>query len=333
MVSIRDQDSPYRRRDLPQTPLTTGEDTRGLTALDIPPAYVYFDRRRTRPRAQYQMSQTLICSIIGHFYQPFTAALTTSSSPTAAGTPLSTEIAMRLPVRHILVIALAITSAVVIMACSNETARIPAPALNPATPTPTKPPTPTAVLYHAAVDVNLPEPPFEPDVQEKYDLGLKLSFQGEHRQAITAFTEAQSLHGQPSAAISNNIATEYHLLGNQKLAIHHYSASLAIADNSGIRSTRAAAYLLDDQCQLAIRDANRSLEMPPTSAPAYDSRAEAHTTLAHCYARRGDSKEAIVSARHAVNIMQLAGYPEPLIKPWQQQARRWEQHFRHNRLQ
>ena len=248
-------------------------------------------------------------------------------------TPLSMKIAMRLSVRHILVIALAITSAVGILACSNEPARIPALALDPDPLTPTKPPAPTAVLYHAAVDVNLPEPPFEPAAQEKYDLGLKLSLLGEHQQAVAALTEAQRLHGRPSAAISNNIATEYHLLGNQKLAIHHYSASLAIADNSGIRSARATAYLLDDQCQLAIRDANRSLEMPPTSAPAFDSRAEAHTTLAHCYARRGDFNQALVSARHAVNIMQLAGYPEPLIKPWQQRAQQWEQHFSRSGLQ
>ena len=277
------------------------------------------------------MSKTLIFSIIGQFYTPVTAALTTSSSPTAAGTPLSMQIAMRLPARHTLAIALAITTTVVILACSNAA---PAPASDhPSNPTPTQPPTPTAVLYHAAVDVNLPEPPFEPDAQEKYDLGLKLSLQGEHRQAITAFTEAQSLHRQPSAAISNNIATEYHLLGNQELAIHHYSASLAIADDSGIRSARATAYLVDDQCQPAIGDANRSLEMPPTIAPAFDSRAEAHTVLAQCYARRGDFNQAMDSARHAVNIMQLAGYPEPLIKPWQQRARQWEQHFWHNRLQ
>ena len=239
---------------------------------------------------------------------------------------------MQLPARRNLIAAVAATGMAVILACSNVAAPAQAPD-RPANSAPDQRPMSTAALHHVSVDVNLPEPPFEPEVQEKHDRGIKLSLQGEHRQAITAFTEAQRLHGQPSAAISNNIATEYHLLGNQKLAIHHYSASLAIADNSGVRSARATSYLMDDQCQLAIRDADRSLEMPPTSAPAFDSRAEAHTTLAHCYARRGDFNQATASARHAVNIMQLAGYPDPLIKPWQQRTQEWEQHFRRNQLQ
>ena len=239
---------------------------------------------------------------------------------------------MQLPALRNIIVAMAVTGLAVILACSNAAAPAQAPD-RPANPAPDQRPTSNAALYHAAVDVNLPQPPFQPEVQQKYDRGIKLSLQGEHQQAIAAFTEAQRLHDQPSAAISNNIATEHHLLGNQKLAIHHYSASLAIADNSGIRSARATSYLMDDQCQLAIRDANRSLEMPPTSAPAFDSRAEAHTTLARCYARRGDFNQAIASARHAVSIMQLAGYPEPLIAPWQQRTQEWEQHFRRNRLQ
>ena len=236
---------------------------------------------------------------------------------------------MQLPSRSNLITAVAATGLAIILACSNAMS---APH-RPDSPTPDQRTTSTAALYHAALDVNLPEPPFEPDAQETYDRGITLSIQGEHQQAIAAFIEAQRLHDQPSAAISNNIATEYHMLGNQKLAIHHYSSSLAIADNSGIRSARATAYLLDDQCQLAIPDANRSLEMAPTISTAFDSRAEAHTTLAHCYARRGDFNQATASARHAVNIMQLAGYPPPLIKPWQQRTRQWEQHFQRDRLQ
>ena len=238
---------------------------------------------------------------------------------------------MRLPTRHSLAISLAVTGAIFFLACSNAPAPTIAPAFNPAAATPTNPPTPTPGLNHAAVDVSLPEPPLQPHAQEKYDLGLELAFQGQHQQAIAAYAEAQRLHGQPSAAISNNIATQYYLLGNQHLAIHHYSASLTIADNSGVRAARATAYLMDDQCQLAIDDANRSLEMPPAIAAGFDSRAQAHTTLAHCHARRGEFNQALASARHAVYIMQLAEYPEQLIQPWQQRAQSLEQSFRHNR--
>ena len=88
---------------------------------------------------------------------------------------------------------------------------------------------------------------------------------------------------------------------------------------------------MDDQCRLAIGDANRSLEMPPTTAAGFDSRAEAHTTLAHCHVRRGDFNQALASARHAVYIMQLAEYPEQLIQPWQQRTQHLEQSFRHHR--
>ena len=150
-----------------------------------------------------------------------------------------------------------------------------------------------------------------------------LMFQAQYREAIEQFTKAQQAHGNPSAVLQNNIGTAYAFLGEHQQAIAHLTNAISIEDNPRYRKARASSYAANNQCDLAINDANAALSMPPMSAPGWHTDAEAHGVLSNCYFAQSDHTNALKHLQDYASIAKDNQYLPDVIASFYTGAAWW----------
>ncbi len=133
---------------------------------------------------------------------------------------------------------------------------------------------------------------------------------GLYENAVIAFKEAQSHHGEPSSVLENWIALSYDALENYDLAIQHHSYAIALGDDAINRANRGASYLNNLQCEPAMVDAEAALTMAPKSTDGYHTDAEANTILATCYYLQDDLLPALQHADAALALARGSNYTE-----------------------
>ena len=143
----------------------------------------------------------------------------------------------------------------------------------------------------------------------EFDRGEDLYLQGEYRAAILAYQLAKKHRNEPSRTIENRIGTSLQALDNHRQALAHFTVALEIQDNPMDRVNRATSYAHNNQCQRAIQDSQRALEMNHAVSASYHTDAEAHAIMAFCYLQNDDSHSTIEHANKALKLMNSTGYP------------------------
>ena len=157
-----------------------------------------------------------------------------------------------------------------------------------------------------------------------------LYLQGEYQAAILAYELAKKHRNKPSRTIENRIGTSLQALDNHRQALARFTVALEIQDNPLDRVNRATSYVNNNQCQRAIQDSQRALEMNHAVSDSYHTDAEAHAIMAFCYLQSDDHHSTIEHANKALKLMNSAGYPaEELatIHGWAGTAHHLEQNY------
>ena len=189
------------------------------------------------------------------------------------------------------------------------------------TPYPTYTPFPTATVgagfasdnTYEVVEMGTTEDFLLPQTYAALEEGIALFTSGEYAAAISRFKEAKALHGKPSSLIESWAGHAYSALGEDSVAIEHFSNAINIKGDALTYTNRAITYLENNQCALAIPDAKAVLALEPMSIPGLHTDVEANTVLASCYAYDGHTSAALQHIDAAIVIVEEEGYPEEEI--------------------
>ena len=143
--------------------------------------------------------------------------------------------------------------------------------------------------------------------------GLELYKAGEYLAAIDSYKEAQQHHAKSSVNLENQIGIAYGDLGMYNLAIEHFSNAIGIKDTARDRVNRALNYFQDDQCNMAILDAQVALSLEPQFVLGFHTDAEANIVLAACY-EYGDNPAALQHLDAAIDIAEENEYEATVIR-------------------
>ncbi len=86
--------------------------------------------------------------------------------------------------------------------------------------------------------------------------------------------------------LQNRIGTSYLFLGQNEVAIQHFTNAIELEDNAPDRIIRSFLHREIGNCTEAIEDAKAALALEPTATPGYHTAAEANFLLAICYAQQ-----------------------------------------------
>ena len=176
-----------------------------------------------------------------------------------------------------------------------------------AVPVPTATPRPTPPVH---VPTSTPELEGIRD-DDEYFLGAALDAAeeawtllqaGDYEDAIQEYRKALEFHGRPSAVIEHGIGVAYSLLGEHSLAVHHYTRSLQVSDDSLTRAARAGSHRHLGRCDLAKQDALTALEFPEERGRANSAHQNAHVILSYCYESEGNIPQTIQHLTEATEI-------------------------------
>ena len=166
--------------------------------------------------------------------------------------------------------------------------------------------------------------PLLPHTQRLVSEAVDLLESGSHDQAIQKLKEALKTHGKPSSDIHHLIGAEYHYNGNYAEAIEHYSIAIATRPHPDSYLGRADVYYAQNQCALAISDADRSLYLLTTSTdPAY-IQTEANFIKALCMSYSGDLQEALEHLEQAISHAKQAQYTPEAFQDLTNRKDEWE---------
>ena len=134
-----------------------------------------------------------------------------------------------------------------------------------------------------------------------------------------------AIHGKPSSVLEGRIGFAYTALGEDSLAIEHFSNALAVRESALAYLNRGYAYLDLSRCDLAVIDAEASLSLEPVIDIGFHSSAEAFAILALCHAYNGDFQAAVQHAEVAMSLAEQYQYPAEDLANWNDVLIEWSQ--------
>ena len=191
----------------------------------------------------------------------------------------------------------------------------PRPIADPTMPSPTVTAQPTLIPSTPDFVELGPEEYFRGRALRAARKGTELFEAGEYQAAIDSYKEAQHNHGKPSAILENRLGLAYENLEMYSLAIEHYSNAIAIEDSALDRLNRAINYFKDDQCNMAIPDAQVALSLEPQFVSGLHTDVESNYLLAACY-EYDDDLAALQHLDAAIDIAEEHEYETVIIAEW-----------------
>jgi len=116
---------------------------------------------------------------------------------------------------------------------------------------------------------------------------------GNFEEALAMYKKALNIHGKPSYLLDWEVGFIYEMLGQFKPAIDHYTRSLEVYDDNGIRADRAYAYMALGLCHQAKPEAEIVLNGQEVITGLDSAHRTGHQTLAMCYQSEGNWLNAI----------------------------------------
>lgn len=132
---------------------------------------------------------------------------------------------------------------------------------------------------------------------------------GNFEEALAMYKRALNIHGKPSYLLDWDVGFIYEMLGQFKPAIDHYTRSLEVYDDNGIRADRAYAYMNLGLCHQAKPEAEMVLKGQEVITGLDSAHRTGHLTLAMCYQSEGNWRNAIHHTNKYIGVNRsIEGY-------------------------
>ena len=149
-----------------------------------------------------------------------------------------------------------------------------------------------------------------------YSLQKEYSLTDDHASKALDIMDTMKYEPLLQAAVHKLKGVAQAALGHQKRSIETYSEAIIYGDDAQLRSLRANAYLAENLCPEAIKDANTALLMEPIHEVGYHSDADANTVLGVCSYQDGDLISAEQYLTEALAIMHGTEYQVKVTQYW-----------------